>query len=74
MLPDNHVIIAAIAWLFLGLIAELSAKASFRRGGQEFKGRHVFISYTLGPILVPTIAVVAFGWAFIKVAFRLGRH
>ena len=67
MLPDNRVIIAAICWLALGLVAELSCKASFERKGQAFQRRHVFLCYTFGPILVPVILVLAFGWAFVKV-------
>ena len=73
MLPDNRVIIAAIVWLALGLVAEFTCRPSFRRMGRPFEGKHLILCYFLGPVLVPLAALVAFGWAFVKV-FLLGRR
>lgn len=72
MLPENCALIAA-AWLALGYIADRSAEAAFRRSGERYLPRHVFLSYAVGPVLVPVVGVVAFGWAFLKVLFGLGR-
>jgi hypothetical protein len=72
MLPDNYALIAAV-WLALGYIADRSAEAAFRRSSERYLPRHVFLSYTVGPVLVPVVAVAAFGWAFLKVIFGLGR-
>lgn len=73
MLPDDRALIMAAVWLALGYIADRSAEAAFRRSGERYLPRHVFLSYAVGPILVPVIGVVAFGWAFLVVLFGLGR-
>ena len=73
MLPDERVLIVVAAWLALGYIADRSAEAAFRRSGERYLPRHVFLSYAVGPALVPVVGVVAFGWALLKVLFGLGR-